>query len=127
MTVTVRTKRDVITRDGGYCLIALPGCLGEAQTTHHRANRGMGGSSVLDDPVNLVAACTVCNSAAEDAPALVRFDLIERGLRIERAALNSQTLERARRTPVEDLAGDRWLLISATAREAVVHIPELEP
>ena len=96
--------------------MALANCLGEAQTTHHRANRGSGGSPVLDHPANLVAVCSICNSDAEDAGALLRFDLIERGLRVEKAATNAATLERAKRTPVEYLTGQLWFLISATER-----------
>ena len=116
MAVTVATKKAVLERDGGFCLMALPGCLGEAQTTHHRANRGSGGSPVLDHPANLVAVCSLCNSRAEDAHAIVRMDLIERGLRVEKAATNAATLERAKRTPVEYLTGQRWFLISDTER-----------
>lgn len=116
----VQVKRAVIVRDGGFCLMALPGCLGEAQTAHHRANRGAGGSRVLNDPVNLVAVCAPCNSAAEDAPALVRIDLIDRGLRVERAATNQQTLERAAATPVEYLDGERYWLVDASTRRHVI-------
>lgn len=119
MTVTVTLKKAVIERDGGFCLLALPGCLGEAQTTHHRANRGMGGSTVLDHPANLVATCTICNGNAEDAPALVRFDLIDRGLRVEKAATNDATLRRAIETPVEYLTGERCYLLSATEKVPV--------
>lgn len=114
MSVAVSLKRAIITRDGGFCLMALPGCLGEAQTAHHRANRGSGGSPVLDHPANLCAVCSPCNSAAEDANGLVRFDLIERGLRVEKAATNEATLRRAIETPVEFLDGERFYLISAT-------------
>lgn len=112
-------KKAIIARDGFFCLIAFPGCLGEAQTTHHRANRGMGGSTTLDHPANLVAVCTLCNGAAENASALVRFDLIERGLRVEKAATNDATLRRAIETPVEYLDGERFYLISASERVAV--------
>lgn len=121
MTVTVATKKAVIERDGGWCLMALPGCLGEAQTAHHRANRGSGGSAVLDHPANLAAVCVPCNGRAEDAGAIVRADLIKRGLRVEKAATNTQTLERAKATSVEYLDGDRFYLISATVRR---HISE---
>lgn len=122
MSVSVAMKRAVIARDGGFCLMALPGCLGEAQTAHHRANRGAGGSSVLDHPANLCAVCTVCNGLAEDAPAIVRLDLLERGLRVGKAATNAQTLERAKDTPVTALDGMRWLLISATQRVLVSEV-----
>ncbi|WP_341935312.1 hypothetical protein MRBLWO14_000957 [Microbacterium sp. LWO14-1.2] len=124
MTVTVATKKAVIERDGGFCLMALPGCLGEAQTAHHRANRGSGGSTVLDDPANLCAVCVPCNGAAEDATSLLRMDLIERGLRVEKAATNAATLERSKATPVEYLDGERFYLVSATVRR---HISEGRP
>lgn len=109
----------IIERDGGFCLLALPGCLGEANVAHHRANRGMGGSPILDHPANLVAACGPCNGAAEDAGAIVRWDLIERGLRVEKAATNDATLWRAIETPVTYLDGSRWFLLSATMRVPV--------
>ncbi|MDN3309584.1 hypothetical protein QWJ90_01430 [Microbacterium oryzae] len=116
MTVSVGTKRQVIARDGGFCLLALPGCLGEAQTTDHRANRGSGGSPVLDHPANLIAACTLCNGAKADARSLVLLDLEERGLWIRKAATNEETLQRAKETPAEGLDGQRWFLVSATSR-----------
>lgn len=119
MTTRTEWKRrvaDVIRRDGGFCLLALHVCTGEAQVAHHRANRGMGGSPVLDDPANLVAACSACNWEAENAGAIMRMDLIERGMRVEKAATNVQTLARARQRPVEALDGERYFLISATER-----------
>lgn len=119
MSLPWKLVEQIIDRDGGFCLLALPGCLGEANVAHHRANRGMGGSPVLDHPANLCAACGSCNGAAEDAPAMVRFDLIERGLRVEKAATNDATLRRAIATPVESLDGERWYLISATERRRV--------
>lgn len=124
MTVTVATKKAVIERDGGFCLLVLPGCLGEAQTTDHRANRGSGGSTVLDDPRNLIAACTLCNGKKADGHAIVLADLEERGLYIRKAATNQKTLLRAIETPVEYLDGDRFYLVSATVRR---HISEGRP
>lgn len=47
-TVTVTLKRAVIARDGGFCLMALPGCNGPAQTTNHRANRMVSGQHRAD-------------------------------------------------------------------------------
>ena len=124
MTVTVATKKAVIERDGGFCLMMLPGCLGEAQTAHHRANRGSGGSTILDHPANLCAVCVPCNGAAEDAGAMLRMDLIERGLRVERAATNAATLERSKATPVTAIDGELFYLVSATVRR---HISEGRP
>lgn len=124
MTVTVATKKAVIERDGGFCLLVLPGCLGEAQTTDHRANRGSGGSPTLDDPRNLIAACTICNGRKADGHAIVLADLEARGLYIRKAATNQKTLLRAIETPVEYLDGERFYLVSATERR---HISEGRP
>ena len=113
----VSVKRAVIERDGGFCLLALPGCQGEATTTDHRANRQAGGSRVLNDPVNLIAACGPCNGAKADARSLTLMDLEERGLYVLPASTHEKTLERARLTPVEALDGSRRLLVSATERK----------
>lgn len=121
---TVAVKKLVIVRDGGFCLLALPGCQGEATTTDHRANRGAGGSRELNDAVNLIAACALCNSAKADAGSLVLMDLEERGLWVRKAATNAETLKRARLTPVETLDGERWFLVSATERR---HVSEGRP
>lgn len=115
----VSVKRAVVERDGNFCLLALHNCEGEATTAHHRANRGSGGSRVLNHPGNLVATCVPCNSAAEDAGAITRMDLIDRGLRVEKAATNSATLARSLATPVTDLEGRRWLLIDEHTRQEV--------
>lgn len=124
MTVTVATKRAVIERDGGFCLLVLPGCTGEAQTTDHRANRGSGGSTVLDDPRNLIAACVLCNGAKADGHAIVLANLELRGLYIRKAATNQKTLIRAIETPVEYLDGERFYLVSVNERR---HISEGRP
>lgn len=116
MRVSKKLFEQIRQRDGGFCLMALPGCMGEGNVLHHRANRGAGGSRVLDHPAVLVLVCSLCNGRAEDAHAIVRADLIERGLRVEKAATNAATVERAKRTPVEYLTGQRWFLISATER-----------
>lgn len=119
MTLPRRLFEQIRERDGYFCLMALHNCQGEGNVLHHRANRGHGGSKVLDDPANLVLVCHRCNGDAEDAHAIVRADLIHRGLRVEKAATNERTLARARETPVEALDGDRWYLISATERVRV--------
>lgn len=112
MSVPVTLKRAVIDRDGGFCLLALHCCTGEAQTTDHRANRGMGGAGdVLDDPVNLIAACTLCNGAKADGEA--QADLISRGLYVRPHATHRKTLERVRLTPVTYLDGERFYLLSS--------------
>ncbi|EIC09125.1 hypothetical protein OR221_0833 [Microbacterium laevaniformans OR221] len=117
--ITRRLFEAVRDRDGGFCLMVLPGCMGEGNVLHHRANRGAGGSKILDHPSNLTLVCSRCNSAAEDAHAIVRMDLIDRGLRVEKAATNAATLARALSTPVTDLEGRRWLLIDENTRQEV--------
>lgn len=111
-----RLVEAVIERDGGFCLLALPGCQGRATLAHHRANRGMGSSRVLDHPANLCAADANCNQSCEDAGAITRLDLIERGLRVEKAATNTATLERAKRIPVQGLDGRWWVLVDEHTR-----------
>lgn len=116
MSLPRRLFDEIAERDGYYCLMALHSCDGEGNVLHHRANRGAGGSKILDHPANIVLVCWRCNGDAEDASAIVRMDLIERGLRVEKAATNAATLERAKTTPVEYLTGERFLLVSATEK-----------
>lgn len=115
----VSVKKAVIHRDGGFCLLALPGCQGVATTTDHRANRGAGGSRLLNHPANLIAACALCNGRKADAHSITLFDLEERGLWVRPSSTHEKTLARAIATPVEDLEGERWYLISATERQRV--------
>lgn len=111
MTVPVSLKQAVIDRDGGFCLLVLECCTGEAQTTDHRANRGMGGAGDrLDDPVNLVAACTLCNGAKADGRQ--RDSLTRRGLLVLPSSTHEKTLARVRSTPVEYPKGQSFLLLS---------------
>ena len=117
----VDMKTQVIARDGGFCLLALPGCAGEATTTDHRANRGSGGSRVLNDPRCLVAACWACNGVKADAGSLTLMELEERGLYVRKDSTNEKTLQRCIDTPVEYLDGERHYLVSATERR---HISE---
>lgn len=119
---TVAIKLDVIERDGGFCLLALDRCQGEATTTDHRANRGQGGSRVLNHAANLVAACAICNGDKADASEFTRFDLRERGLLVTPGATHAKTLARAVATPVMDLAGNYWMLESSTIRREATDV-----
>lgn len=119
MVVTVATKKQVIARDLGVCMLALPGCTGAAQTTDHRANRGAGGSDVLNHPANLVGACALCNAAKADGNAAVLADLERRGLYIRKAATNTKTLELAMNRSVEAPDGALYMLVSARVRVRV--------
>lgn len=109
----------VIARDGGFCQLALAGCLGEATVADHRADRGHGGSKTLNDPAALVAACGLCNGAKTEAHSLILLDLIERGLRVPKDSTNAKTLTRCRVTPMQDLAGDWWFLLSDGTRQLI--------
>lgn len=100
-------------RDGGRCLIALPGCMGYGTCPDHRANRGAGGSKLLDDPANLILACGLCNGAKADAHDS-RADLIDRGVVVPRRATNAQTLQLAKDTPVLYPDGHTYYLLSFT-------------
>ena len=102
--------RKVIARDGGQCVIAGPHCQGVAVTADHRANRGSGGSRALDNPANLVACCALCNGLKEDADGEYRTELIERGIRVVKAATNAATVTRAQLTPVRYPDGTEWWL-----------------
>ena len=120
MTVTVGFKKRVIVRDGGLCQLMLPGCTGEAQTADHRANRGAGGSTVLDHPSNLVAACSLCNGAKETVGEGARRWLVRRGLRVVPDSTHEKTAARAAQTLVKG-RDDRWyLLVDADTRIPVV-------
>ena len=123
MTVTAADKTAVIDRDGGFCLLMLAGCLGEAQTADHRANRGQGGAGdILDGGENLIAACSICNGNKENATGIVRLDLIERGLRVLPGATHRKTLDRVRITPVQGIEGEWWMpLTMKTRRLATAH------
>lgn len=117
MAVDVAKKRAVIARDGGFCLLALQNCIGEAQTADHRANRGQGGAgAVLDHGANLIAACSICNGDKERATGVVLLDLIERGLRVKPGATHRHTLERVHLTPVQVLDGSWWMPMDHTRR-----------
>ncbi|GAA5198699.1 hypothetical protein [Microbacterium jejuense] len=114
---SVQVKRAVIRRDGGFCVLRLPGCLGEAQTTDHRANRQAGGSRLLNDPAVLIGACTICNGNKESTTGEVRAELIRRGLIVLPASTHEKTLARVKDTPVIYPDGSTWLLIDASTRE----------
>ncbi|MDR7113910.1 hypothetical protein J2X03_003812 [Microbacterium trichothecenolyticum] len=120
MTVTVAEKLRIIARDGGICMLALPGCLGYAQTADHRANRGQGGAGdVLDHGGNLIAACSLCNNAKENATGPARAALIARGITIRPDSTHRKTLLRALDTDVVAPDGRRFRLIDHDTRELV--------
>lgn len=121
MSIPKKIVAQVLERDHGRCVLNMWGCAGAATTADHRANRGSGGSTILDNPAVLVAACWACNGAKEDAHGAVRRDLIERGLRVEKDSTNQKTLTRCINTPVRFPDGTLWFL---TADGRRVESPE---
>jgi 5-methylcytosine-specific restriction endonuclease McrA len=113
---TIQTKKAVIRRDGGLCVLRLPDCTGEAQTADHRANRQAGGSRLLNDPAVLVGACALCNGRKEDSTGDEREELIRRGLIVLPAATHEKTLARCKITPVEFPGGEKFYLIDEDTR-----------
>lgn len=110
----------VLARDNYRCVLALPGCLGEATICDHRANRGAGGSKVLDSPSCLIAACALCNGAKEDAHGAVLAELRVRGVRVLKAGTNHATAARCRVTPVLYPDGImRWLIEDGSLRAVI--------
>lgn len=115
-----RWLRDlVLRRDGHMCVIAGPSCTGRATVADHRANRGAGGSRLLDDPRNLIASCGLENQLKEDAHGEDLERLIERGIRVRKAATNAATLGRCAISPVMYPDGSWWLLDNSGGREEV--------
>ena len=113
--IAPKTKNIVLTRDGGRCVIQCPNCLGVATVADHRANRGSGGSSLLDSPECLIAACWACNGWKEDCVGEDREDLIRCGIRVLKAATNALTYLRCLETPV--LYPDGLFMLCGDVRE----------
>lgn len=109
--------RTVLERDNNQCVIAGPDCLGEASLADHRAPRGMGGAKVLNDPRVLIAACGLCNGWRECTTGADRFDLLERGVIVAKAATNGQTLTRCGGQFVVYPDGTRWFLRADGGRD----------
>lgn len=115
-----RIVRAVLERDNWTCQLAMvPECLVDATVADHRADRGHGGSKVLNDMACLVAACGICNGAKADAHSLQLIALRERGLDVLKAATNHATVARCRETPVQGLDGVWWWLTSDGRRVEV--------
>lgn len=115
---TAKARTDaVLERDGHRCVIGGPECRVRATVADHRANRGNGGSKLLNDLACLIAACVICNGLKEDADGPYRARLVAHGIRVEKAATNAQTLERCRLRPV--LYPDGWFRLVEGRREPV--------
>ena len=66
MTVPAKTRRLVFDRDGEQCVHCGTT---EGLTIQHRANRGMGGSKLLDTASYLVVMCAEANQRLESSAA----------------------------------------------------------
>ncbi|WP_350347231.1 hypothetical protein ABIQ69_11380 [Agromyces sp. G08B096] len=119
MTSTKIINR-VLDRDHRMCVIRGPFCTVHATCADHRAGRGAGGSPILDDPANLIAACQLCNVWKEDATGPDREKLIHRGVRLVKRATNEATLELARIIPLRFPDGTSWRLNSDGTKHQLV-------
>lgn len=103
---SARVKRVVFARDGA-CVprICCTGAV-EGLVVHHRANRGMGGSSALwiSLPSNGLVACWKCNAALETFSSLAEY--YAAGWKVRRGQLTPAEI------PVLYPDG-RWFLLSA--------------
>lgn len=115
----------MLNRDGGQCVIAGPHCLGVATEPDHRANRGVGGSRVLDEPSAIVAACGICNGWKTTVYGSERDDLEHRGVIVLKAATNDKTAQRCRDTPVQYPDG-RWFYLRDDGTREELTDDELE-
>ena len=113
----------VLERDGGWCVINGPACLGEATVADHRANRGSGGSQVLNDIRCLIAACGLCNGLKEDSSRAYRAELIRRGVIVAKAATNHETVNKCANKPVEYPNESWWFLHVDGTRTELSEVP----
>ena len=66
MSISAKTRKGIYERDGFRCAADGPGCTRfTTLTIHHRINRGMGGSRLLDGRANLLTLCATCNGLLE--------------------------------------------------------------
>ena len=114
-----KTRNTVLARDDNLCVIRSIHCTVVATTVDHRAGRGMGGSSALNQPECLIAACWACNGVGkEDAVGAARQDLIRRGIRVLKASTNTLTVLRCMETPV--LYPDGWYVLVGAERQRML-------
>ena len=122
--ISKKTVAVVLERDHGLCVLQITDhCLGEGLVADHRANRGNGGakSGVLDQPSNLIAACSICNGFKEAGAD--RHELEQRGVRVRGDSTHQKTAERARTTPVRYPDGRVFYLNDDGTREQIDPTP----
>ena len=94
-----KLRKRIYTRDNGRCWHCGTD---ENVTIHHRVNRGMGGSKLLDMPSNLVVMCAAFNQAMESdlrAHKLAK----EMGWKVSRHSQPSKV-------PIQSFVGEVFLL-----------------
>lgn len=121
MVISRRLVRLTLDTWHGQCVIGGPHCLHVASCADHRWNRGMGGNPRANAPVNLVAACGLCNGEKESNPAL-RADCVARGIAVEteypppeferlvKTRITDWMLLKLAETPVTDSWGVTWTI-----------------
>lgn len=73
------TRQDLVDRSGGWCEVAVPGCMGRGDQAHHRLRRSQGGKGTL---ANGLWVCRACHAYVHDHPA----ESYERGWLIRSAS-----------------------------------------
>lgn len=89
-------KKRIFARDGGVCWHCGTT---EDLTIHHRANRGMGGSKLLDRASNLILMCVIHNGLMESDVNIFR-EAKQNGWKISRHSIPYNI-------PIRDSLG-RW-------------------
>ncbi len=105
--------RAVTVRDGKVC--AMCGGTGDTLVPHHRANRGMGGSKLLDRVSNVVWLCSVENGLIESDAAWAA-EARARGVKISRHSTPS-------REPILHAGFGGWVLLSDDGAAVAVDTP----
>jgi 5-methylcytosine-specific restriction endonuclease McrA len=82
----------------------------EELTVHHRKNRGMGGSKLLDTPDNLMAVCSRYNGEMESHPVVAQQ---------ARSWGHKLPVWESTGWPVFDVAGGWWFLLEDGSRVRV--------
>ena len=99
MTVTPAKRKKIFERDEGVCWHCGKD---DNLTIHHRTNRGMGGSKLLDRYSNLILMCVEYNFLMEANLDVVR-EALERGLKVRRHQSGLYV-------PLKRFDGSEWLL-----------------
>ena len=107
MSVPAKTRRLVFERDGYECVHC--GTTDEdVLTLQHRANRGKGGSKLLDVPENLIVMCALSNQRLEQSAVFADFGRLM-GWKLRRWQ-DPETI------PVRYADGDFWYINSRGTR-----------